>query len=166
MTKLMNILRMNLASCCCFDWCCTTKRNYLYCVLIFGQMAHNGNAFEYSAMQNVWYSNSDGKVRNKSTWNQLQEQLQEHSFMIFYQLFHWTVGVSLTESSLRQLFRPLNLWVTLLLLLQRKVFTSNFFWCAFPFELELKILMTFKRIFTKIECFSRDTLKFAKRQVL
>ena len=24
-------------------------------------MAHNGNAFEYSAMQNVWYSNSDGR---------------------------------------------------------------------------------------------------------
>ena len=35
-------------------------------MLIFCQMAHNGNIFEYSAMQNVWSSNSDGRQSTES----------------------------------------------------------------------------------------------------
>ena len=35
-------------------------------MVIYCQMAHNGNIFEYSAMQNVWSSNSDGRQITES----------------------------------------------------------------------------------------------------
>ena len=80
-----------------------------------------------------------------------------------------------SESSLlRRLFQPLHLCVFLLLhllleVLKRKVFISSFFMCAFPLDLEWKMWRTFKakktRIFMKLECFSKDTLKFVKRQL-
>ena len=60
------------------------------------------------------------------------------SLILYFRSCFWT-----SESSLlRQLFRPLHLCVSLLL--KRKVFTSSFFICAFPLELESKTGRTFK----------------------
>ena len=64
------------------------------------------------------------------------------SLILYFCSCFWT-----SESSLlRRLFRPMHLCVSLLLLLNRMVFTSSFFICAFSLELESKTWRTFKAI--------------------
>ena len=75
-----------------------------------------------------------------------------------------------SESSLlRRLSRPLYLCVPLLLLLNRKVFTSSFFDMCLSLRVgveNVKDIQSKKtQIFTKIECFSKDTLKIVKGQL-
>ena len=58
-------------------------------------MAHNGNMFEYSAMQNVWSSNSDSRQSTESInlkpipGTARAGALQELS-LLFCQTFRWT----------------------------------------------------------------------------
>ena len=65
-------------------------------MLIFCQMAHNGNMFEYSAMQNVWSSNSDGRQSTESInlkpipGTAPVTQLSGEVSYFFCQTFRWT----------------------------------------------------------------------------
>ena len=104
-------------------------------------------------------------------WNHTLTSLQVNKIPSKYLLILYFCSCFWTSESslLRRRFRPVHLCVSLLLLLKRKVFTSSFFDMCLTLGVgveNMKDIQSKKtRIFTKIECFSKDTLKFIKKQL-